>query len=244
MNLYHSIFKRVGVGVEWVIFIYWLNGLNKVCSSVVVFLSSTGDQKTVQSKAQMNVQANQKVEFQVKEAKEPSTVNMAVRAHMKKDPAEAIQEDNKKQLLATDNSHPLNTAETKLKTSDEHRQVDILLQQGGQENQARLKTTDRISVVSPKLSEEAKVKEKQGVMNGAANGEAGVLMRGHAAAGINKQQSLCGPATEGKAKDRSWVEGKPVGTHLTGGHMSTPVIKLEPLGVKDSCDEMQSMEIR
>lgn len=212
--------------------------------SGVVFLSSTGDQKTVHSKSQMNVQANQKVEFQVKEPKEPSTVNMAERAHMKKDPAEATREDNKKQLLATDNSHQLNTAETKLKTSDEHRRVDILLQQGGQANQTRPKTTDRISVVSAKLSEEAKVKEKQGVMNGAANGEASALMRGHAAAGINKQQSLCGSATEGKAKDGSRVEGKPVGTHLTGGRMSTPAIKLEPLGVKDSCDEMQSMEIR
>lgn len=181
----------------------------------------------------MNVQANQKVEFQVKEPKEPSTVTMAERAQMKKDPAEATQGDNKKQLLATDNSHQLNTTETKLKTSDQHRQVDILLQQGWQANQARLKTTDPMSVVSPKLS------EKQGVMNGAANGEASVLVRGHTAAGINKQQSLCGSATEGKAKD-----GKPVGTHLTGGHMPTPVIKLEPLGVKDSCDEMQSMEIR
>lgn len=169
---------------------------------------------------------------------------MAERAHTKNDPAEATQEDNKKQLLATGNSYQLNTAETKLKTSDEHRQVDILLQQEGQANPARLKTTDRISVVSPKLSEEAKVKEKQGVMNGAANGEAGVLMRGPAAAGINKQQSLRGSATEGKATDGSRVDGKPVGTHLTGGHMSTPVIKLEPLGVKDSCDEMQSMEIR
>lgn len=208
------------------------------------FLSSTGDQKTVQSKTQMNVQANQKVEFQDKEPKEPSTDNMTEPAHMKKDPAEATQEGNKKQLLATDNSHQRNTAETKLKTSEEHRQVDIFLQQGGQVNQARLKTTEHISVVSPKLSEEAKVKGKQGVMNGAANGEASALMRGLAAAGINKQQSLRGPATEGKAKEGSRVEGKPAGTHLTGGHMSTPVIKLEPLGVKDACDDMQCMEIR
>ncbi|XP_011609893.2 MAP7 domain-containing protein 2a isoform X1 [Takifugu rubripes] len=203
---------------------------------------SPGDQKTVQSKTQMNVQANQKVEFQVKEPKEPSTVSMTERAHVKKDPAEATQEDNKKQLLAKDNSHHLNTAEAKLKTSDEHRQMDILLQQGGQASQARLKTTDRISVVSPKLSEEAKVKEK-GVMNGTANGEASALMRGHAAAGINTQQSPRGSAPEGKAKEGFWVDGKPVGTHLTGGLVSTPVIKLEPLGVKDSCDEMQSMEI-
>lgn len=207
------------------------------------FLSSTGEQKTVQSKMQMNVQANQKVEFQVKEPKEPSTINMAGCALMKKDPADVAREDNKKTLLAKDNSHQLNTAhivaEKKLKTTDEHKQVDVLLQQGGQVNKARFKPTDHISSVSAKLTEDAKVKEKQGVMTRAANGGDSALMRGHAAAGVNKQQSLRGSATEGKAKEGSRVDGKPVGTHLTVGHMSTPVIKLDPLGVKESHDEME-----
>uniref|UniRef100_H3CXD1 MAP7 domain containing 2a n=1 Tax=Tetraodon nigroviridis TaxID=99883 RepID=H3CXD1_TETNG len=50
-------------------------------------------------------------------------------------------------------------------------------------------------------------------------------------------------STERRAVKGSQVDGKPVGTHLAIGHMSTPIIRLEPLGVKDSRDDMQSMEI-
>lgn len=210
--------------------------------SSVFFLSSTGEQKTVQSNAQMNVQANQKVEFQVKE---PSTVDVTEGAHTKDDPAEATQEDTQKKLLVKDNSHQpnptLTAADNRLKTSEEP--VDILLQEGRQVNKIRFKTTDHIRAVSANLSGDAKIKKKQDVMNGAANGEDSALMRGHAAADVNNQRSLCGSTTEGKAKEGSWVDGKPVGTHLSV-HMSPPIIKLEPLGLKVSCDEMQSMEIR
>lgn len=209
------------------------------------FLSSTGEQKAVQYNTQMNVQANQKVEFQVKE---PSTVKMTECAHTKGDRAEAAQEDNQKKLLVKDNSHQLNPAHTvadkRLKTGEEHKHVDILLQQGRQMNKTRFKTTDQISAVSTKLSGNAKVKEKQGVMNGATNSEDSALMRGQSAAEGNKQQSLSGSATDGKAIDGSQVDGKPAETHLTIGHMFTPIIRLQPLGVKDSCDDMQSMEIR
>lgn len=210
-----------------------------------VFLSSTGEQKAVQSNTQINVKANQKVEFQVKE---PSRVKMTECAHTKGDRAEAAQEDNQKKLLVKDNSHQLNPAHTvadkRLKTGEEHRHVDILLQQGRQVNKTRFETTDHISAASTKLSGEAKVKEKQGMMNGATNSEESALMRGQSAAEGNKQQSLSGSATEGKTIEVLQVDGKPVGTHLTIGHMSTPIIRLEPLAVKDSCDDMQAMEIR
>lgn len=188
-------------------------------SSVLFFLSFTGEQKTVQSNTQMNVQANQKVKFQVKD---PSTVNVTECAHTKEDPAEAAQEDDHKKLLVKDKSHQLNPA------TQHDKQVDVNLQQGRQMNNTRFKTTDHISAPG-----DAKVEDEQGVMNGAANGEDSALVRGRTAAGVNKQ------TTEGSRGD-----GKPVGTHLIGRHMSTPVINLEPLGIKVSCDEMQSMEIR
>lgn len=216
-------------------------------TSVFFFLVlfSTGEEKAGQSSTQMNMKANQKVPIQ---AKEPSTVEMTECAHTKGDQAESAQEDNQKKLLVKDNSHQLNPAHTvadkRLKTGEEHKHVDILLQQGRQENKTRFKTTDHINAVSTKLSGDAKVKEKQGVMNGATKSKNIALMRGQSAAGGNKQQSLRGSATQGKAVEGSQVDGKPVGTHLTKGHMSTPIIRLEPLGGKDSCDDMQSMEIR
>lgn len=207
------------------------------------FLSSTGEQKAVQSNIQMNVQANQKVEFQVKE---PNTVKVTD-AHTKGDRAEAAQEDNQKKLLVKDNSHQPNPAHTvadkRLKTGEEHKRVDIPLQQERQVNKTRFKTTDHISAVSAKLGD-AKVEEKPSVMNGARDSEGGALMRGQSAAGGSQQQSLSGSATERRAVKGSQVDGKPVGTHLAIGHMSTPIIRLEPLGVKDSRDDMQSMEIR
>lgn len=184
------------------------------------------------------MQANQKVQIQ---AKEPVKVTEC--AQTKGDQAEAAQEDNQKKLLVKDNGHHLNPAYTvadkRLKTGEEHKHVDILLQQGRQVNNTRFKTTDHISV-STKLSGDAKVKEKQGVMNGATNSEDVALMRGQSAAGGNKQQSLRGSVTQGKAIEGSQVDGTP----LAKGHMSTPIIRLEPLSVKDCCDNMQSMEIR
>lgn len=202
-------------------------------------LFSTGEQKAGQTNTQMNMQANPKVQIQ---AKEP--VKMTECAQTKGDQAEAAQEDNQKKLLVKDNSHHLNPADTvpdkRLKTGEEHKHVDILLQQGRQVNNTRFKTTDHINAVSTKLPGDAKVKEKQGVMNGATNSEDVALMRGQSAAGGNKQQSLGLSATQGKAIEGSQVDG----THLAKGHMSTPVIRLEPLSVKDSCDNMQSMEIR
>lgn len=209
------------------------------------FLFSTGEQKAVQSITQMNLQANQKVEFLVKET---STVKMTECAHTKGDRAEAEQEDKQKKLLVKDNSHQLTPAHTvadkRQKTGEEHKHVDILLQQGRQANKTRFKTTDHISAVPSKLSGDAKVKGKHGVMNGATNSEDSALMRGQSAAGGNKQQSLSGSAPEEKAIEGSQVDGKPAGTHLPIGHKSTPIIRLEPLGVKVSCDDMQSMEIR
>lgn len=195
------------------------------------FLSFTGEQKTVQTNTQMNVQANQKVQFRVKD---PSMVNVTERAHTKENPAEAAKEDDQKKLLVKDNSHQLNHA------IQEDKEVDVHLQQGKQVNNTRFKTTDHISAAPG----DTKVEDKQGVMNGAANGEDSALMRGRTAAGVNKQQSLCGSASEGKTKEGSRGNGKPVVTHLTGRHMSTPIISMEPLGIKVSCDEMQSMEIR
>lgn len=207
------------------------------------FLSSTGKQKAVPSVTQMDVQANQKVEFL-----ESSTVKTTECAHTKGDRAEAAQENNQKKLLVKDNSHQLNPAHTvadkSLKTGEEHKYVDILLQQGRQVNKTRFKTTDHTSAVPTTLSGDAKVKEKQGVINGATNSKDSALMRGQSAAGGNKQQNLSGSATEEKAIEGSQVDGKPFGTHLTIGHKSTPIIRLRPLGVKDSCDDMQSMEIR
>lgn len=206
------------------------------------FLFSTGEQKAVQSNTQMNVQANQKVEFQVKE---PSTGKCA---HAKGDGAEAAQEDNQKKLPVKASSHQLNpdhtVADKVLKTGEEHKHVDILLQKGRQLNKTRVTITDHISAASTKLSGDAKVKEKQGVMNGATNGKDGSLMGGQSAAGGSKQQRLSGSATGAKAIQGSQVDGKPAGIHLTTGHMSSPIIGLEPLAEKDSCEDMHSMEIR
>lgn len=195
------------------------------------------------------MQANQNVEFQVKE---PSTVKMTD-AHTKGDQAEAAQEDNQKKLQVKDNSHQDNShqqnpahtvADKRRKPGGEHKHMDIPLPQGRQVNKTRLKTTDHIGAVSTKLLGDAKVGEKPSVMNGATDSKDSALMRCQSAAGGIKLQIPRGSATEGKAVEGSQVDGKPVETHLAIGHMSTPIIRLESLSVKDSCDEMPSMEIR
>lgn len=181
----------------------------------------------------MNVQANEKVEFQVKE---PSTVC----AHTKGERAGAAQDDEEEKLLGRDTSGPLNPAHTA--ADDQH--THILLQQGKQVNRTRFRTADHISAATAKLSGDAQVKKKRGVMNAATNSDAWALIRGPSAAGGNEQQSLKESATQEKAREGSQLGGKPAETHLAIGRMSTPLIRLAPLGGKHSCDDMQSMEIR
>lgn len=217
----------------------------------------------------MNEQAIKKVEFQVKE-QVTVQANMKECALVKKEAAAgAAQTDNQKNLPVKTHTHPVTPAhgvpdkrlDTR-QTSEEHssqpnreakatglkqqaREVDMNV---NKQDRANIKAADQISKERAKLAAGAKVKQKEGgMMNGAVKGGESALMSSHITAEVSKQQSLHGPTAEGKAKGGSQVEViRPSMTPLPVGHLSPPIIKLEPLEVKDmgSCDEVQSMEVR
>nr|XP_019940943.1 PREDICTED: MAP7 domain-containing protein 2-like isoform X3 [Paralichthys olivaceus] len=231
--------------------------------------SVSGDIETVQTNAQVNRQASENVEFQVKE---PVTVQVNSKecALVKKEAAgasAAAQMDNQKTLQAKNNTHvtpthsvPEKRPDAKQTSDDHHRRLskegkacDVKKQRRGTEmnvNEQRVenvKAKDQINKEPTKLRADAKTSVKQGgVMNGALKGSGSALSSSRQTAEGSKQQSLRVSAAEGNDNRGSQVEViRPSVTPPLVGRLSPSIIKLELLDVKGkgSCDEVQSMEV-
>ncbi|KAK2828586.1 hypothetical protein Q5P01_019620 [Channa striata] len=229
--------------------------------------------KTLQSNAQVNEQASKMGEFPGKDlVTDNSTKECAlVEKKLAAAAAGAARVDNQKSMQVKTSTHQVAVAHSAPvkrsgtnQTSDEsggqikkeakvctlkqqEREVEINV---GKQHIANVKSTDQIEKEPAKLAEgkaAAKTSQREGGMiNGAVKGEESPLMRNRSTAEVSKQQSLHVSAAAGNAKGGSQMEGiRPSVTPLPVGHMSPPVIKLEPLDVKgtESCDGVQSMEV-
>ncbi|XP_070839004.1 MAP7 domain-containing protein 2a isoform X2 [Chaetodon trifascialis] len=233
-------------------------------------VSPPGEEKTVETNAQVNEQAVKKVEFQVKE-QVTVQVNTKESALVKKEAAAAAaQMDNQKSLPVKNNTHQVTpthsvpdkrpdtkqTSEERGSPPNREGKAAVLKQQGkeaemnvNKQHRANVKATDQINKELTKAAPagDAKVNQREaGMMNGAVRGEGSALKSSHITAEVNKQQTLHVSTAEGKAKGGSQVEViRPPVTPLPVEHLSPPVIKLEPLDVKGTgaCDEVQSMEV-
>ncbi|XP_044077548.1 MAP7 domain-containing protein 2a isoform X2 [Siniperca chuatsi] len=227
-------------------------------------VSPPGEVKTVQTNAQVNEQAIKKAEFQVKEQ---ATVQVSTKeCGLVKKEAAAAQMDSQKSLQVKNNAHqvtpthsvPDKRPDTK-QTSEEHGSQPnregkaCALKQQGREvdvnvnKQHRANVKDQINKGQSEPTEDAKVKQREGGMrNGAVKGEGSASMSKRLTAEVSKQQSLHVSTAEGKTKGGSqMVVIRASVTPMSVGHLSPPIIKLEPLDVKGtgSCDEVQSMEV-
>lgn len=188
----------------------------------------------------MNTQAVKKVGFQVKEQVTVQD-NTKESATVKKEDAAAAQTVNQKSLPVKNNTHqvtpthsvPDKRADTACVLTQQGREVEM---NGNKQHRANVKATDQIKKEPTKPTADAKVNQREGgMMNGAVKGKGGALMSSHVTAEVSKQVST----VEEKAKGGSQVS-------VPVGHLSPPIIKLQPLDVKGtgSCDEVQSMEVR
>ncbi|XP_059207081.1 MAP7 domain-containing protein 2a [Centropristis striata] len=218
-------------------------------------VSPPGEVKTVQSNTQVNEQAIKKVGFQVKEqvtVKECATVKKeaatAAAAAAQMDTQKSLQVKNNTQKVTPTHSVPDKRPDAK-QACDEHGREGkacVLKQQGREEDmnvnkqhRAHVKAVDQIN---KELTADAKVLKKDGgMMNGAVNSGGSALKRSHVTAEVSKQQSQR-VTTAAKGGPQMEVVRPPVAP-LPLGHLSPPVIKLEPLDVKGSGDEVQSMEV-
>uniref|UniRef100_A0A3Q3MG68 MAP7 domain containing 2a n=2 Tax=Mastacembelus armatus TaxID=205130 RepID=A0A3Q3MG68_9TELE len=230
-------------------------------------VSPPGDVKTVQAKAQVNEQASKYVEFEVKEQVTVQVKTKDRRLVKKEAAAATAQMDDQKSMQVKSNTHQLTVShgspdkrsDTKQTSEDHSSQVNkegkacVLKKQGKQmesnvskQCRANVSATDQTHNEPIKLTADAKANQKQGgVMNGAVEGEGSALKSSHLTVEVSKQ-SLHMSAAEGKAKGGSQVEVvKPTVAPLPVGHLSPPIIKLEPLDVqgKGSCDDVESMEV-
>uniref|UniRef100_A0AAQ6IIX8 MAP7 domain containing 2a n=1 Tax=Anabas testudineus TaxID=64144 RepID=A0AAQ6IIX8_ANATE len=221
-----------------------------------------GDEKTVQTNAQVNEQASKKVEFQVKEQ---VTVHSTKECDLvKKEAAAAAQIDIQKSMPVKNNTHQVtpthcvpgkrleqasegpgsqHNKEAKASVLEQQeREVDVNV---SKQHRANVKTTDQINTAPTKQTADAKANQMDGAMiNGAARGGGSTLINSHLTPGVSMQKSLHVSTAEGKTKVGSQVEVVRTSvTHLPVRQLSPPIIKLEPLDVKGSCDEVQSMEV-
>ncbi|XP_034746295.1 MAP7 domain-containing protein 2a isoform X2 [Etheostoma cragini] len=223
-------------------------------------VSPPGEVKTVHTNDQVNEQAIQKVEFQVKEQ---VSVNMKFCAVVKKEAAAAAaQVGNQNSLQVKNNTHQETTTrsvpdkrpDTKHTTEEHGGQLTregkaCVLKPQGREveknvNKNRAHVKDQINKELIKPTADAKINQREGgVMNGAVKGEVCALKRSHLTAEVSKRQSLH-VLTAAKGGSQMEVIRPPVAP-LPSGHLSPPIIKLAPLDVKGtgSCDEVQSMEV-
>lgn len=212
----------------------------------------------------MNEQASKKVEFQVKEQ---VTVHSTKECGLVKKEAVAVavgQMDIQMSMSVKNNTHqvtpkhcvpvkrPEQTSEHSSQQNKEAK-VCVLKQQErelevnvSKQQRANVKTTDQRNKTPTKQTADAKANQMEGGMiNGAVKGEESALMNSRLTAVVSKQQSLHVATAEGKAKGGSQVEVVRASvTPLPVGHLKPPTIKLEPLNVKEACDEVQSMEVR
>lgn len=211
----------------------------------------------------MNEQASKKVEFQVKEQ---VTVHSTKECDLvKKEAAAAAQIDIQKSMPVKNNTHQVtpthcvpgkrleqasegpgsqHNKEAKASVLEQQeREVDVNV---SKQHRANVKTTDQINTAPTKQTADAKANQMDGAMiNGAARGGGSTLINSHLTPGVSMQKSLHVSTAEGKTKVGSQVEVVRTSvTHLPVRQLSPPIIKLEPLDVKGSCDEVQSMEVR
>ncbi|XP_068186466.1 MAP7 domain-containing protein 2a [Antennarius striatus] len=224
-------------------------------------VSPPGEEKTVQTNAQVKEQAIKKVEFQVKE-EFPVQVKVKESSLVKKEAPGAKAQMESQGLSVKNNSHQVTTTHsipdkkpgTKQISEENSIQLNkeakasVLKQQGreveknaNKQHRENVKVSDYLSKNGTKQAVDANVaKREAGMSNGATKGN-GASMSIHPAAEVSRQQSLPVSAAGG-----SQVEViTPSLTPLLMGHPSPPIIKLEPLDVKDGAfrDEVQSMEV-
>ncbi|KAL6098565.1 map7d2 [Pungitius sinensis] len=203
-------------------------------------VSPPGEVKTVQSNAQE--QTIKKVEFQV---------NMKEGSPVKRESASQV--NNRKSPQVTNNTHPAtptHSASDSGQTGGRGPASGVLQQQEravemnvNTQHRARDRAADHQTSTKPTADDKI-YQGEGGVMNGAVKVEGSALKRSHhPTAEVSKQQSLHVSAV---AKGGSGMEAvRPPAGPLPLGHLSPPVIKLEPLNVRsmESCDEVQSMEV-
>ncbi|GLD46839.1 MAP7 domain-containing protein 2a [Lates japonicus] len=230
-------------------------------------VSPPGDVKTIQANAQVKEQASKNVELQVKE-QVTVQVNTKECAMVKTEAAAATaaQTDNQKSVQVKNNTPQVTPTrsdkrqDTKQSSEEHGSQLNkegkaYSLKQQGKEAEtnvnkqqiANVKAADQMNKEPTKQKADAKASKKEGgMMNGAVKGKGSALMSSHLTAEGSKQQSLHVSTAEEKANGGSQMEViRPSVTPLPVGHLSPPIIKLEPLDVKrtGSCDEVQSMEV-
>ncbi|XP_068600443.1 MAP7 domain-containing protein 2a [Brachionichthys hirsutus] len=220
-------------------------------------VSPPGKEKTVQTNAQMNEQAIKKVEFQVKEPL-PVPVNVKDSSLVKKEAPGATAQMDSRGMSVKSNTRVApaipdkkpGTKQTSKENGNQPSKGSLLKQQGremekneSKQQRTNVNVSDHPSkrCTAPAVDPKA-MKKEAGLPNGAVKGE-GALMGRHPAAEVSKQQTLHASAAEGKEAGGS--EAEAIRPSLLMGHLSPPMIKLEPLDVKDrtSCDEVQSMEV-
>lgn len=193
----------------------------------------------------MNEHTIKKVGFQVKQEGTVLT-NKVDSAFIRAEAAAAAGQtkDCQKSLPVKTNIHPATPAQSVSDTRKNSRE----LKQQAVEMEVNANKLDKVQAEDPKRDDSAKLakgaKDKQnGMMNGVMKGEERALMSSRNPADISKPQSR--PTAEGKANGGSQLgTAKPSVTPLALGHPTPPIIKLESLNVKASCDEVQSMEVR
>ncbi|XP_033954513.1 MAP7 domain-containing protein 2a isoform X3 [Pseudochaenichthys georgianus] len=223
-------------------------------------VSPPGEVKTVQTKAQVNEQAVKKVEFQVKEH---VSVNMKECTPVKKE-APAAQMDHQKSVQMTSNTHQMTASRSVTDKRPDTRQTSeepgsptnregkagVLKQQGREveknvNKQQGAHVKDQINKEQTKLTADAKVNQRESsMMNGAVKSEGSALKRSHITAEVSKQRSLHHVVTAARGGSQMEVMSPSVAT-LPVGHPSPPIIRLEPLNVKEtgSSEEVQAMEV-
>lgn len=199
----------------------------------------------------MNEHTIKKVEFQVKQQGTVLT-NKVDSALIRTEAAAAAgqTEDCRKSLPVTPaQSAPDTRQNSQELISQSNREVRAgTLKQQAVEMEVNVNKQDKVKAEDPKRDNSAKLaagaKDKQnGIMNGVMKGEERALMSSRKPADISKPQSR--PTAGGKANGGSQLGAvRPSVTPLALRHPTPPVIKLESLNVKGSCDEVQSMEVR
>ncbi|XP_029375295.1 MAP7 domain-containing protein 2a isoform X2 [Echeneis naucrates] len=221
--------------------------------------SPPGDVKTVQTIAQVNQQPSKNIEFQVKEQ---VTIQVDKKDCVKTEAAAAKMESQKSvqiknntpvtssfsvpdKTLNTNKSDELNkeTQASVLKQKEREVEVNVIKQ-----HKANVKATDQMNnKESTKSKADAKADQKEGaVMNGGVKDKGSALKSSHLTDDKSKLQNLNTSATVEKVKQGPQVEViRASVTPPPVGHLSPPIIKLEPLDVKGpgSCDGVQSMEV-
>lgn len=202
-----------------------------------------------------------KVEFQVKEH---VSVNMKECTPVKKE-APAAQMDHQKSVQMTSNTHQMTASRSVTDKRPDTRQTSeepgsptnregkagVLKQQGREveknvNKQQGAHVKEQINKEQTKPTADAKVNQRESsMMNGAVKSEGSALKRSHITAEVSKQRSLHHVVTAARGGSQMEVMSPSVAT-LPVGHPSPPIIRLEPLNVKEtgSSDEVQAMEVR